>query len=164
MKYSIIAILILAAKISYGQQRDSLASSNVLVPIVKAAIAKAVVYTSIHEIVSQTGIGTPTALRMDSNYNAVTLTWNRTGIGVYTLTASQPIFSITGRTVCFIGGLINNNYKLSYIITSPTVITFTTSVISIASTIVNLIITSAMNYTATDGIFNNTGILIFNYQ
>lgn len=70
--------------------------------------------------ITQAGTAVPTVVVQDNDY-LQTMTWGRTGVGVYTLTASYAAFTV-GKTRAWIiaaGGIVTG------VLTSTTVITFT---------------------------------------
>lgn len=116
--------------------------------------------TSYQTIVSQTGTGAPTAgITPISTYaSGTTFTWARTGAGVYTLTASTAVFSTT-KTAVFISPLTNLNAQARGVVTSTTVITFTTAIGSLLG--LGLLGFTATN---TDALLSNTMVYVQTYS
>lgn len=118
---------------------------------------------SYQTIVSQTGTAAPAVAGGFSPINtlpgAPTFTWARTGAGVYTLTASSAVFSTSGKTGVFIAPLTNLNASVRGVVTSSTVVTFTTAVQSVA--ILGLL---GLTATPTDALLSNTMIFIQAYS
>lgn len=90
---------------------------------------------SFQTIISQSGTSAPANLITPINTYAgsPTFTWARTGTGVYTLTASSAVFDTSGKTGAFIQNLANPVNNLVGVVTSSTVVTFTSSSLGIAS-------------------------------
>lgn len=118
---------------------------------------------SYQTIVSQTGTAAPAVVSgftPVSNYaSGTTFTWARTAAGVYTLTASSAVFSTSGKTGVFVGGLNNLNAQWKATVTSSTVITFTFAVQSLA--VLGLLGFTATN---TDALLTNTMIYVQTYS
>lgn len=117
--------------------------------------------TSYQTIVSQTGTSAPAvgSLTPVNGYTGTTFAWARTGVGVYTLTASTAVFNTSGKTGVFISQLNNLNANVKAVVTSTTVITFTTAVASVA--VLGLL---GLTVTNTDALLNNTMIYVQTYQ
>lgn len=115
--------------------------------------------TSYQTIVSQTGTAAPTAniTPMSTYPSGTTFTWARTGAGVYTLTASTAVFSTT-KTAVFISPLTNLNAQARGVVTSTTVVTFTTAIGSLLG--LGLLGFTATN---TDALLSNTMIYVQTY-
>lgn len=117
---------------------------------------------SYQTIVSQTGTAAPAVSGGFTPINTLsgipTMTWARTGAGVYTLTAGSAVFSTTGKTGVFIAPLQNLNASVRGVVTSSTVITFTTAVQSVA--VLGLL---GLTTTATDALLSQTMIFVQNY-
>lgn len=118
--------------------------------------------TSYQTIVSQTGTAAPAVsggFTPTSTYAAgTTFTWARTGVGVYTLTASTAVFN-TSKTGVFIAPLQNLNASVRGVVTSTTVITFTTAVQSVA--VLGLL---GLTTTNTDALLSGTMIYVQTYS
>lgn len=118
---------------------------------------------SYQTIVSQTGTAAPvvgTGFTPMSTYAVgTTFTWARTGAGVYTLTASTAVFNTSGKTSVFISPLTNLNAQARGVVTSSTVLTFTTAVASVA--VLGLL---GLTTTPTDVLFSNTMIYVQTYS
>lgn len=114
---------------------------------------------SYQAIISQTGTAAPTSsiTPINTYTGTPTMTWARTGAGVYTLTASSAVFSTT-KTGVFIAPLTNLNASLRAVVTSSTVITVTTAVQSVA--ILGLLGLTATN---TDALLASTMIYVQTY-
>lgn len=117
---------------------------------------------SYQTIVSQTTTGAPAVSGGFTPVNTLagtpTMTWARTGAGVYTLTAGSAVFSTTGKTGVFVAPLTNLNGSVRAVVTSSTVITVTTAVQSLA--VLGLL---GFTATATDTLLDKTMIFIQNY-
>jgi hypothetical protein len=109
-------------------------------------------YQSYEALVSQTGTSTPTATVGNNDFSGVTMTWARTGAGVYTLTANSAVFT-AGKTLVLLSQLQNLNGSIRAVVTSTTVITVTTAVQSLA--VLGLLGFTATN---TDALLIATGI------
>lgn len=70
--------------------------------------------------ITQAGTAAPTVVVQDNDFLA-TLVWTRSGVGVYVLTASYPIFT-AGKTRAWINAVAAH---VAAVITSTTVLTFT---------------------------------------
>ncbi len=81
-------------------------------------------YVAYASIVTQAGVVAPTEVIL-KNGTVATMTWARTGAGVYTCTASAPIFTATKTWMTI--GLQNNGSTMPIVRTSDTQITVTTS-------------------------------------
>lgn len=99
-----------------------------------AAIAAAIptAPSSYQTIVTQTGTAAPavtSGFTPISTYpTGTTFTWARTGTGVYTLTASAAVFNVAaGKTGVSISAPTSPLNNVSAVVTSTTVITFTSS-------------------------------------
>lgn len=103
-------------------------------------------YTSYQAAVSQSGTSAPTGTQL-VNSTGTTFTWARTGVGIYTLTASAAVFT-ANKTLVLISSPNNPLSNFRYDNTSTTKITFTTSTLSVLS----LILTSGNS----DALFANT--------
>lgn len=118
--------------------------------------------TSYQTIVSQTGTAAPAvsgSFTPTSTYTAgTTFTWARTGVGVYTLTASAAVFNTSGKTGVFVAPLQNLNGSIRAVVTSTTVITVTTAVQSLA--VLGLLGFTATN---TDALLSGTMIYVQTY-
>lgn len=118
--------------------------------------------SSYQTIVSQTGTAIPAvsgSLAPTSTYPAgTTFTWARTGVGVYTLTASTAVFNTSGKTGVFVGTLNNLNASCKAVVTSSTVITLTTAIGSLLG--LGLLGLTATN---TDALFSQTMIYVQTY-
>lgn len=116
--------------------------------------------TSYQTIVSQTGTATPTAgITPITTYpSGTTFTWARSSAGVYTLTASTAVFS-TIKTAVFISPLTNLNAQARGVVTSTTVITFTTAIGSLLG--LGLLGFTATN---TDALLSNTMVYVQTYS
>ena len=88
-------------------------------------------YTSMQSFVTQTGTATPTATLLVNGFGSTTFTWARTSAGIYTITASSPVFT-SGKTVGIYSPLVNLNGAVSITRTNSTTITMTTAVQSLA--------------------------------
>lgn len=112
------------------------------------------VSSTYQSLVTQTGTAAPTGTAFVNDFSGTTFTWARTSAGVYTLTASNPIFTANKTAV-----IMSNppsfliNYK--YAVTSSTVITFQTATLSIIS----LIITPGLG----DSLLSNTMVYVVVY-
>lgn len=104
-------------------------------------------YTAYHAVVTQTGTSAPTAERKDNNFSGTNFTWARTGIGTYTLTASNPVF-VSGKTVVIMSQETNGLNSYVATVSSTTVITFSTFVQSVISLVLSL--------TGQDALLTNT--------
>lgn len=117
---------------------------------------------SYQTIVTQTGTTAPAvsgSLVPTSTYPAgTTFTWARTGVGVYTLTASTAVFNTSGKTGVFVGALNNLNASYKTVVTSSTVITITTAIGSLLG--LGLLGLTATN---TDALLSNTMIYVQTY-
>lgn len=117
---------------------------------------------SYQTIVSQTGTTAPAvsgAFSPMSTYpSGSTFSWARTGVGVYTLTASTAIFNTSGKTGVFVAPLANLNASVRAVVTSSTVITITTAVQSVA--VLGLL---GLTAAATDALLSGTMIYIQTY-
>lgn len=116
--------------------------------------------TSYQTIVSQTGTAAPAVsggFTPANTYSGTTFTWTRTGVGVYTLTASAAVFN-TSKTGVFVAPLQNLNGSIRAVVTSTTVITVTTAVQSLA--VLGLLGFTATN---TDALLNGTMIYVQTY-
>lgn len=116
--------------------------------------------TSYQTIVSQTGTAVPAVsggFTPANTYSGTTFTWARTGVGVYTLTASSAVFN-TSKTGVFVAPLQNLNGSVRAVVTSSTVITVTTAVQSLA--VLGLLGFTATN---TDALLNGTMIYVQTY-
>ena len=84
-------------------------------------------YTSYTALLTQTGTAAPVATVLLSNLTA-TLTWARTGTGIYTLTASAATFT-ANKTIVFFnhGSGLTADPLLQWTRTSDTVLTITTT-------------------------------------
>lgn len=107
--------------------------------------------------VSQTSTAAPSATLLRNN-TGVTFTWARTGVGVYTLTASAAIFNTSGRTGVLMTPPQNLNGSFKAVVTSTTVITITTAVQSLA-------VLGLLGFTAspTDAMLSSTFIEVVTY-
>lgn len=98
-------------------------------------------------ILNQGGVAAPIASSVMNDFNGTTVAWIRTGVGVFTATATAGVFTV-GKTVagCLTtpGGLLQFNA----VATSATVITLTTSVLTQGVV--------AMAAVPTDGLLLNT--------
>ena len=112
-------------------------------------------FTSYEALLTQTGTAAPTASRKDNNFSGVTFTWGRTSAGLYTITANSAVFT-AGKTAVLVSEPSTALNRITYTVTSSTVITFNTVVQSVISLILSL--------TATDAIFNNTLVEIRVYN
>lgn len=90
-------------------------------------------FTSYQTLISQAGTAAPalSGAAAINGFPGTTFTWARTGVGVYTLTASAAVFT-TNKTGVFISPLQNLNGAIRAVVTSTTVITITTAVQSLA--------------------------------
>lgn len=115
--------------------------------------------TSYQTIVSQTGTSAPTSniTPINGYPSGTTFTWARTGAGVYTLTASTAVFSTT-KTAVFISPLTNLNAQARGVVTSTTVVTFTTAIGSLLG--LGLLGFTATN---TDALLSNTMVYVQTY-
>lgn len=115
--------------------------------------------TSYQTIVSQTGTAAPSAgITPITTYpSGTTFTWARSSAGVYTLTASTAVFSTT-KTAVFISPLTNLNAQARGVVTSTTVITFTTAIGSLLG--LGLLGFTATN---TDALLSNTMVYVQTY-
>jgi hypothetical protein len=104
-------------------------------------------YKAYTALLSQSGTAAPTAATQVSNFGDVTFTWARTLAGVYTVTASEAIFS-ANKTVVITSLLANALSALEVVVTSSTVITLKTTLSSVL-----LAVLSAID---TDGQLANT--------
>lgn len=122
----------------------------------------AVVAESYQTIVSQTGTAAPAVsggyTPVNTLSGAPTLTWARTSAGVYTLTASSAVFT-SGKTGVFIAPLNNLNASVRGVVTSSTVVTFTTAVQSVA--VLGLL---GLTTTPTDALLSGTMIYVQVYS
>lgn len=127
-----------------------------------AAAIAAMGPASYQTIITQTGTTAPAvsgSLTPTSSYPAgTTFTWARTGVGVYTLTASTAVFNTSGKTGVFVAPLQNLNGSIRAVVTSTTVITVTTAVQSLA--VLGLLGFAATN---TDALLNQTMVYIQTY-
>lgn len=82
--------------------------------------------------VTQVTTGNPTATSLENDFGATTFIWARTGVGIYTVTASSAVFT-ANKTKIFFGPLNNALGYVSYTVTSTTVITINTTITSILS-------------------------------
>lgn len=118
---------------------------------------------SYQTIVSQTGTAAPAvsgSLAPVSSYpSGTTFTWARTGVGVYTLTASTAVFNTSGKTGVFVAPLQNLNASVRAAVTSSTVITVTTAVQSVA--VLGLL---GLTTTNTDALLSQTMIYVQTYS
>lgn len=118
--------------------------------------------TSYQTIVSQTGTAAPAVaggFTPTSTYaSGTTFTWARTGVGVYTLTASTAVFNTSGKTSVFVSPLQNLNGAIRATVTSTTVITVTTAVQSLA--VLGLLGFTATN---TDALLSGTMLYVQTY-
>ena len=84
-------------------------------------------YTSYVALLTQTGTAAPVATVLSNNLTA-TLTWARTGTGIYTLTASAATFTANKTIVFFNHGSGSPSVPLlQWTRTSDTVLTITTT-------------------------------------
>ena len=84
-------------------------------------------YTVYTVIFSQTGGTAPTVDASLQNSTGATFTWARTGAGVYTLTASEALFTVN-KTMCLLNnGGVTDTQTIQWTRTSDTVLTITTS-------------------------------------
>lgn len=97
----------------------------------KPSIPAAKPYESYEALVSQSGTSNPSITALNNDFTGTTLSWTRTGAGVYTITANNPIF--TSKTSVYSGQLQNPAANLKYVVTSTTVITITTNIVSLIS-------------------------------
>lgn len=118
---------------------------------------------SYQTIVSQTGTSAPAVsggfAPVNTYASGTTFTWARTGAGVYTLTASSAVFNTSGKTGVFIAPLTNLNAQARGVVTSSTVLTFTTAVGSVA--VLGLLGLTATN---TDALLSNTMVYVQTYS
>lgn len=109
-------------------------------------------YKSYQATISQSAQAAPVVTNEHHDFNkaaaGVTFTWARSSTGVYTLTASQSIFT-AGKTAVFISGPLSFVNAFKYSITSETVITFSSAVMSIVVSLIS---------TLTDALFSNTQV------
>lgn len=107
----------------------TLATDAVINGLIAAAIPPAP--SSYQTIVSQTGTAAPAVsgglVPVNTYAGAPTFTWARTGTGVYTLTASSAVFNTSGKTGVSISASTSPLNNVSAVVTSSTVITFTSS-------------------------------------
>lgn len=113
--------------------------------------------TTYQAFVTQTGTATPTAVQFVNDFGGVTFAWGRTGTGTYTLTASSPVFT-SNKTAVLMSTPSNPLAAFKYTVTSSTVITFGTSLQSLAS-----LLTLNLATTPTDALFANTMIYVLVY-
>jgi hypothetical protein len=87
------------------------------------------------QLVTQSSTDAPTAVTLENDFTG-TLTWGYTSAGVYTLTASEPIFTAnkTSVNVSAINGLV------AAVVTSTTVLTFT--IVNHANAATNALLTA----------------------
>lgn len=125
-----------------------------------AALAAQVQPQSYQAIVSQSGTSAPSILITPVNtYSGTpTFSWARTGTGVYTLTASSPVFSTSGKTGVLTSPPANPVANFKYVVTSSTVITFTSSVNALVS-----LLGLTIGATNTDAILSATMIYVQTY-
>ncbi len=84
-------------------------------------------YTVYAILFSQTGGTAPTVDASLQNSTGATFTWARTGAGVYTLTASEALFTVN-KTMCLLNnGGVTDTQTIQWTRTSDTVLTITTS-------------------------------------
>lgn len=86
--------------------------------------------------ITQSATSAPSATISRNDFSPTTLTWARTGSGVYTVTSSTAIFT-AGRTIVTIPPSLTSLSQVSYVVTSTTVITITTSVLSVIATVLS---------------------------
>jgi len=67
--------------------------------VLSDVVATGLGYTVYTSLVTQSGLTAPTDIVLKNDTGA-TMTWARTGLGVYTCTASSPIFTVN-KTICF---------------------------------------------------------------
>ena len=102
-------------------------------------------------LLTQSGVTSPTQVSLNNTIDPgnVNLTWTRTGVGSYTLTASGSLSGIFGspnKVYIQIGPLNSFGKSVVYTITNTSTITFQTGISTTA--------------VLQDGIFNNTSLLI----
>lgn len=114
---------------------------------------------SYQAIISQAGTSNPTVgiTPVNTYSGAPSMTWARTGVGVYTLTAGSAVFSTT-KTGIFVQPLTNLNGAIRAVVTSTTVITITTAVQSLA--VLGLL---GFTATATDALLDKTMVYVQTY-
>ena len=83
------------------------------------------IYDSYTALLTQTGTDDPVATVLSSNLTG-TLTWARTGAGVYTLTASVATFT-ANKTIVFVNRGSNAASTITWARTSDTVLTITSA-------------------------------------
>lgn len=125
----------------------TLAASDIVFPDFTAAATQ---YSSYQALISQSGTSTPSASVGNNDFAGVTFTWARTGAGVYTLTANSAVFT-ANKTGVFLQSLTNLNANIRGVVTSTTVITFTTAIQSVA--VLGLL---GLTTTNTDALLSNT--------
>lgn len=121
-------------------------------PVVPTAVS-----STYQGFVTQTGTSNPTGTQFHTDFGATTFTWARTGVGAYTLTASSPVFT-SNKTAVLMSMPNNPLAAFKYTVTSSTVLTFGTSVQSLAS-----LLTLNLTTTPTDALFANTMIYVIVY-
>lgn len=117
-----------------------------------------VVPNSYQTIVSQTGSAAPVVTSGFTPINTYagtpTFTWAHTATGTYTLTASAAVFDVThGKTAVFVSASSSPINNVSAVVTSTTVITFTSSQLNLL----------ALGVGNVDGLMSKTMIYVQTY-
>lgn len=96
-------------------------------------------------LVTQSSTSAPTQVARTNEFGDVTFTWGYTSAGLYTLTASAPVFT-ANKTAVQLGQELGNLDRYKAAVTSTTVITITTNVISGSSTVTptNALLTNSL--------------------
>ena len=93
--------------------------------VISQVVATGLGYTAYASILTQAGAVAPTEVVL-KNGTVATMTWARTGAGVYTCTASAPIFTAAKTIVFFNQGQVNAGVW-NWAHTSTSVITLNTN-------------------------------------
>lgn len=86
-------------------------------------------YTSYQALLTQSSTDAPVAVVYGNGFGATTFTLARTSAGLYTITASTPVFTANKTTISFSNPLATL-VSIFAVITSTTVITFTTGLLA----------------------------------
>lgn len=111
--------------------------------LINEVLNEATPYTAYVAKLTQTGTDAPVAVRYDSNFSGVTMTWARTSAGLYTLTASTATFT-AGKTFAIISGNQTSLIETVVAYTSTTVVTITTNVMSESANVLIATATDAL--------------------
>lgn len=86
-------------------------------------------YTLYSAILNQTGTSAPVPTKVVNKFGAVTFTWARSGVGIYTVTANSAVFT-ANQTVVVMGVEGLKLRIFDAVVTSTTVITLNTATIA----------------------------------